>query len=72
MSVYTVKKTGMTCAGPQKCANVNIVLESSHTFLLVYSEMALWLLLLTLQQVSCQPFFGSLPPLPTTGQFAMF
>ena len=49
-----------------------VTLESSHTFLLAYSEMALWLLLLTLQQVSCQPFFGSLPPLPTNGQFAMF
>ena len=23
--VYTVKQTGLTCAGPQKCASVNIV-----------------------------------------------
>ena len=50
------------------CVYYLVTLESSHTLLLVYSEMALWLLLLTLQQVSCQPFFGSLPPLPTNGQ----
>ena len=26
MTVYTVKQTGLTCAGPQKCASVNVVL----------------------------------------------
>ena len=34
--------------------------------------MALWaLLLLSLPYVSCQPFFGSLPPLPTGGKFSV-
>ena len=26
MTVYTVKQTGLTRAGPQKCASVNVVL----------------------------------------------
>ena len=34
--------------------------------------MAFWVLLLTLQQVSCQPFFGTLPPLPANGQLQCF
>ena len=29
MTVYTVKQTGLTRAGPQKCASVNVVLEAT-------------------------------------------
>ena len=48
----------------------SLALESSVHVL--RAIMALWaLLLLSLPYVSCQPFFGSLPPLPTGGKFSV-
>ena len=47
-------------------------LESSVHALMAMTIMAFWaLLLLSLPYVSCQPFFGSLPPLPTGGKFSV-
>ena len=41
MTAYTVKQTGLTHAGPQKCASVNIVLNTSPFYFRTYGAALL-------------------------------
>ena len=57
---------------PSAQSHTIFALESSVHALMAMAIMAFWaLLLLSLQYVSCQPLFGSLPPLPTGGKFSV-
>ena len=53
MTVYTVKQTGLTHAGPQKCASINIVLNTSTFYFRTYGAALLVLTEETTNFLAC-------------------